>query len=90
MADNSGATGGIILTLEETLQRFVEQQVSHGGYTDAAAYLAHLVREEQKRLVRGRVTSLLKEGATSPFRECIEEDWNRLRATAVSAARSSV
>jgi Arc/MetJ-type ribon-helix-helix transcriptional regulator len=80
--DAAATSVTISVTLEDALYRFVEARAADGGYPDAPAYLHHLVREEQKRQVRERVTALLRAGAATPLRERTEAEWRALRASA--------
>jgi antitoxin ParD1/3/4 len=48
------------ISLPETLQSFVEQQVAKGGYSNVSEYILHLILQEQAKAAR--VEALLLEG----------------------------
>lgn len=53
------------ISLPETLRKFVEEQVSKGGYGTASEYLRELIREAKKRKAEERLEELLLEGLDS-------------------------
>ncbi|SKB14956.1 putative transcriptional regulator [Planktothrix sp. PCC 11201] len=67
------------LSLPESIQTFVEQQVAKGGYGNANEYILDLLRQEQVKIER--VESLLLEGLESgePI-ELTDEWWDQKRS----------
>ncbi|WRH68904.1 MAG: type II toxin-antitoxin system ParD family antitoxin [Planktothrix sp. GU0601_MAG3] len=67
------------LSLPESIQTFVEQQVAKGGYANANEYILDLLRQEQVKIER--VESLLLEGLESgePI-ELTDEWWDQKRS----------
>ncbi len=61
------------ISLPETLQSFVEQQVELGGYSNADEYILHLILQEQAKAVR--VEALLLEGLDSGEPITVTDDW---------------
>ena len=48
------------LPLPDSIQKFINEQVASGGYSNAAEYILHLIRQEQARALG--VESLLLAG----------------------------
>jgi antitoxin ParD1/3/4 len=61
------------ISLPETLQSFVEQQVAKGGYSNADEYILHLILQEQAKAER--VEALLLEGLDSGEPVEVTDDW---------------
>lgn len=61
------------ISLPETIQSFVEQQVELGGYSNASEYILHLILQEQAKAVR--VEALLLEGFDSGEPITVTDDW---------------
>lgn len=40
------------LPLPDSIQNFINEQVAIGGYSNAAEYILHLIRQEQARAAR--------------------------------------
>jgi len=70
------------ISLPESIQAFIEQQVAKGNYGTVNDYILHLIRQEQSKIAR--VESLLLEGLDSgePM-EITDEWWERKRAQLV-------
>jgi antitoxin ParD1/3/4 len=70
----------INVSLPESLQDFIDEQVARGAYASASEYLRALVREDQKRKARERLEELLIEGLESgPATEMTDADWDEMR-----------
>ena len=67
------------ISLPEPLKRFVEQQVSKGGYSTVSEYLRELIREAQRRSDRQELEAKLLAGLQSPTCEMSADDWSALR-----------
>ena len=61
------------LPLPDSVQKFINEQVASGGYSNAAEYILHLIRQEQARALR--VESLLLAGLDSGNSVEITDDW---------------
>ncbi len=61
------------LPLPDSIQKFINEQVAIGGYSNAAEYILHLIRQEQARAAP--VESLLLAGLDSGNSIEITEDW---------------
>lgn len=61
------------LPLPDSIQNFINAQVAIGGYSNAAEYILHLIRQEQARALR--VESLLLAGLDSGNSVEITDDW---------------
>ncbi|MEG4576050.1 type II toxin-antitoxin system ParD family antitoxin [Microcoleus sp. N3A4] len=61
------------LPLPDSIQKFINEQVAIGGYSNAAEYILHLIRQEQARALR--VESLLLAGLDSGNSVDITDDW---------------
>ena len=61
------------ISLPETIQSFVEQQVAQGGYSNANEYILHLILQEQAKAAR--VEALLLEGLDSGEPVEVTDDW---------------
>jgi antitoxin ParD1/3/4 len=61
------------ISLPETLQSFVEQQVAKGGYSNVSEYILHLILQEQAKAAR--VEALLLEGLDSGEPIEVTDDW---------------
>jgi antitoxin ParD1/3/4 len=68
------------ISLPESMQAYVDQQVAEGGFSTASEYIRQLVREDQKRAAKQRLEALLMEGIESgPPSEMTAADWDELR-----------
>ena len=61
------------ISLPETIQSFVEQQVDKGGYSNVSEYILHLILQEQAKAAR--VEALLLEGLDSGEPIEATDDW---------------
>ncbi len=61
------------ISLPETIQAFVEQQVAKGGYSNVSEYILHLILQEQAKAAR--VEALLLEGLDSGEPIEVTDDW---------------
>jgi antitoxin ParD1/3/4 len=68
------------LSLPESLERFVEQEVAEGGYESAEKYIRHLISVEHKRRAKERLQALMEEGLDSEPELVTPEWWAKLRA----------
>ncbi len=67
------------LPLPDSIQKFINEQVASGGYSNAAEYILHLIRQEQARALR--VESLLLAGLDSSNSVEITDDWWEQKCT---------
>jgi antitoxin ParD1/3/4 len=61
------------ISLTETIQSFVKQQVAQGGYSNVSEYILHLILQEQAKAAR--VEALLLEGLDSGEPIEVTDDW---------------
>lgn len=77
------------LSLPETLEKFVEQEVAEGGYESAEKYIRHLISVEHKRRAKERLQALIEEGLDSGEpEEATPEWWAELRADIARDAKA--
>lgn len=76
------------ISLPDPLKRYVEEQVSAGGYSSASEYVRELVRADQKRKAQEQLEDMLLEGLKSPLEEATPEYWRKLREEAVELVRA--
>jgi antitoxin ParD1/3/4 len=55
----------LTVSLPDTVQEFVQRQVTEGGYATASEYILALIGEAQKRKAKAKVEALLLEGLQS-------------------------
>ena len=68
------------ISLPESLQAFVEEQVVAGSYSTPSEYLETLIRDDQRRKAQEKLEALLIEGLESgPATEMTDDDWEELR-----------
>ena len=68
------------ISLPESLEAFVEQQVASGKYANAEQYLGELIEADQKQRARERIGRLIQEGLDSgPATEMNAQDWEHIR-----------
>lgn len=76
------------ISLPESLQQFVEEQISGGAYRSANEYVLRLITDDQERKYREeverKVLEALESGDATPF---TEQDWEDLRALVRSNAQ---
>jgi antitoxin ParD1/3/4 len=72
------------ISLPESIETFINEQIAKGGYNDANEYILHLLRQEQEHSQAAHVEALLLEGLESgkPI-EVTENWWERKRATLI-------
>jgi antitoxin ParD1/3/4 len=68
------------LSLPESLEKFVEQEVAEGGYETAEKYIRHLISVEHKRRAKERLEALMLEGLNSEPELVTPEWWAELWA----------
>jgi antitoxin ParD1/3/4 len=67
------------ISLPDPMKRFVEDQVSMGGYSSASEYVRELVRADQKRKAKEHLETVLLEALKSEPETVTPEWWARLR-----------
>lgn len=53
------------ISLPEPMKKFIEEEVSKGGYSTVSEYIRAVLREEQKRKAQEKLEVLLLEGLES-------------------------
>jgi antitoxin ParD1/3/4 len=77
----------INISLPDSMQTYVEEQVAQGGYSTVSEYFRELILQDQKRQASERLQGMLLEGLESGNpTEMTEEDWVEIR----EAVRSRV
>jgi antitoxin ParD1/3/4 len=77
------------ISLPESLEAFVEQQVASGKYASAEQYLGSLIEADQKQRARERIGALLQEGLDSgPATEMKAQDWEHIKREGLARIRS--
>ncbi len=71
------------ISLPETIQSFVEQQVAKGDYSNASEYILHLILQEQAKAAR--VEALLLEGLDSGEPIEVTNGWWEQKRTQLEA-----
>ncbi len=72
----------INISLPDTMQAYVEQQVAEGGYSSVSEYFRELVRQDQKQKSKERLETMLLEGLNSgDTTEMTVQDWEDIRQT---------
>jgi len=76
------------ISLPESIQAFIEQQVAKGDYRTVNESILHLIRQEQAKIAR--VESLLLDGLDSgePM-EVTDEWWEKKRAQLVQGLQDT-
>lgn len=68
------------ISLPDSLKSFIEERVSHGGYSTVSEYFRELVRQDQKRRDEEKLEGLLLEGLNSgPAKPLTKADLNEVR-----------
>jgi antitoxin ParD1/3/4 len=69
------------ISLPESLQQFIDQQVREGSYNNTDEYIYHLILEDQKRNAKQQLEEMLITGLDSgnPI-EITDEWWENKRA----------
>ncbi|HBB31934.1 MAG TPA: type II toxin-antitoxin system ParD family antitoxin [Cyanobacteria bacterium UBA8803] len=70
------------ISLPESIQAFIEQQVVKGGYQTVNDYILHLIRQEQAKIARVE-SLLLDELDSGELMEVTDEWWEKKRAQLV-------
>jgi antitoxin ParD1/3/4 len=76
------------ISLPETIQSFVDQQVTKGGYSNANEYILHLIVQEQAKAAQ--VEALLLEGLDSGQLIEATDDWWEQKRTQLIACQASI
>ncbi|ACK71606.1 putative addiction module antidote protein, CopG/Arc/MetJ family [Gloeothece citriformis PCC 7424] len=70
----------INISLPESIQNYVEEQVAKGKYSSISEYFCDLIRQEQKQKAQERLEDLLVEGLESgEATEMTQKDWQEIR-----------
>jgi len=76
------------ISLPESMQAFVEEQVAKGGYSTACEYIRQLIHQHQKQGEKQQIEALLLEGLNSgePM-EIADAWWEQKRASLIVIAK---
>jgi antitoxin ParD1/3/4 len=72
------------ISLPEPLKQFVDGQIAEGRYSSVSEYVRELIRADEKRKAEERLATLLLDGLSSAESGLNQNDWNDLRAMALS------
>ena len=80
----------ITISLPESLQAFIEQQLKQGRHSSASEFICHLVRQEMRRVDEMNLHRMLHDGAMSgtPIR-ADSKYWERMQARVERRARTN-
>jgi antitoxin ParD1/3/4 len=76
------------ISLPESLRQFIEQQVAGRGYSSASEYFRELVRDDQKRLAKEELETMLLASMRAPGEAMTRASWDGLRKTARNRQRT--
>ncbi|MEJ7812493.1 MAG: type II toxin-antitoxin system ParD family antitoxin [Gemmatimonadaceae bacterium] len=76
------------ISLPDEMKRFVDEQVSGGGYSSASEYVRELVRAEQKRQATERLELELLVALRTPQEAVTPEYWDELRREALRRVKA--
>ncbi|MDO8519299.1 MAG: type II toxin-antitoxin system ParD family antitoxin [Deltaproteobacteria bacterium] len=77
------------ISLPGPMKKFVEDEVSKGGYSTTSEYIRDVLREEQKRKAQEKLEALLLAGMESgrPV-EMTKAEWDKVRQKALARLKS--
>lgn len=72
------------ISLPESMQTFIEEQIAKGGYSTASEYIRHLIQQDQKQASQMKLETMLLQGLDSgePI-EVTDEWWQNKRTELV-------
>lgn len=77
------------ISLPEPMKRFIEEEVSRGGYSTVSEYIRAILREAQKRKTQEKLEAMLLEGLESgPPTQMTKEYLNKIRQEAQSRLKT--
>jgi antitoxin ParD1/3/4 len=76
------------ISLPDPLKRYIEEQVSAGGYSSVSEYVRELLRADQQRKAEARLEELVLEGLQSESLEVTPEMWEELHQTLRARAQA--
>jgi antitoxin ParD1/3/4 len=65
----------INISLPESMQAFIEEQVAQGGYGSVSEYLQELITQDQKRKMQEHIKELLIAGLESGEAIEVNDEW---------------
>ena len=76
------------ISLPESMQTFIEEQIAKGGYSNASEYVHHLIQQDQRQTAQMNMEAMLLEGLGSgePI-EITNEWWGNQRTELVERSR---
>lgn len=63
------------LSLPESVHKFIEEQVAFGGYSSPSDYIQHLIEQDQKRVNKKQLESVLDDTLESEELPCMTDEW---------------
>lgn len=71
----------INISLPESMQAFVDEQVAQGGYGSVSEYLQELITQDQKRKMQEHIEELLIAGLESGEAIEVNDEWWQQKRT---------
>lgn len=77
------------ISLPAPMKKFVEEEVSRGGYSTTSEYIRDVLREEQKKKAQEKLEALLLAGMESgkPV-EMTKGEWDKVRQKALARLKA--
>ena len=72
------------ISLPDSLKEFVDGQIAEGHYSSASEYVRDLIRADEQRKARQLLEVALLEGLSSAESVLSDDDWNAIRAEAMT------
>ncbi len=63
------------ISLTESMQAFIEEQIAKGRYSTASGYIRHLIWQDQKQAAQMKLEAMLLEGLDSGEPIEITDEW---------------
>jgi antitoxin ParD1/3/4 len=77
------------INLPDSVNTFVEEQVTIGKYPSATEYLVDLIEADRRRAIRAQIEAEIRRGIESgPSTPLDEEEWRSIREEVIARHRS--
>jgi len=77
------------ISLPEPMKEFVDGQIAKGRYSSVSEYVRELIRADEKRKAEEQLEALLLEGMQGELTTFTREDWQAIRAEALSHVKKN-
>ncbi|MBD1862061.1 MULTISPECIES: type II toxin-antitoxin system ParD family antitoxin [Trichocoleus] len=71
------------ISLPEAVHQFVEEQVTFGGYDTSSEYIQHLIHQDQERVNKRQLETLLTETLESDELGYMTDEWWQEKRTQI-------